>query len=113
MFRCGGQIVCAHFVCCFLLLVFRHGSSLSVRGGVPVFQDFPEGVAASDGTAVVDDDPWAPVTQAINDYHMQDFAVSASRSPLSVHLNTGCRNKIAGFNMLTGELYSYSSTEVT
>ncbi|EWM29584.1 Beta-lactamase/transpeptidase-like protein [Nannochloropsis gaditana] len=80
MFRCGGQIVCAHFVCCFLLLVFRHGSSLSVRGGVPVFQDFPEGVAASDGTAVVDDDPWAPVTQAINDYHMQDFAVVVTNS---------------------------------
>jgi len=33
-------------------------------------------VAVSDAPiAISDGDPWAPVTKAINDYHMTDFAV--------------------------------------
>ncbi len=68
-------LLCLSF-CCFCVTVVQ-AKYASVRGGLPIFDDtFTAGVAVSDASIVIsDEDPWAAVTKAINDYHMTDFAV--------------------------------------
>jgi hypothetical protein len=44
----------------------------ALRGG-PAFEEEGQGVAVADFQD--NDDPWAPVTQAILDYNIKDFAV--------------------------------------
>jgi hypothetical protein len=68
-------LLCLSFCCFFAALV--QAKPASVRGGLPAFEDAATaGVAVSDApVAMGDDDPWRAVTEAIESYHMNDFAV--------------------------------------